>query len=43
LPLTNQPALNLDGRWLERFPPGQLEPADLYAAMLARRLAAGGR
>lgn len=43
LPLTNQPALNSDGRWQENFPPGHLQPADLHAAMLARRLAAGGR
>ena len=42
LPVTNQPVLNPDGRWQENILPGQLQPADLHAAMLARRLAAGG-
>ena len=39
LPISNAPALNPAGRWLEKFAPGQLEPADLHAAMLAKRLA----
>lgn len=32
--------LKPDGRWLEVIPPDQLQPANLYAAMLRRRLAA---
>ena len=43
LPVTNQPDLKPGGRWQEKCVPGQLQPADLHAAMLARRLAAGGR
>ena len=43
LSVTNHPTLNLDGRWQENFMPGQLQPADLHSAMLARRLATGGR
>jgi len=30
--------LDLDGKWFEAIPPDDLEPADLHAAQLARRL-----
>jgi hypothetical protein len=38
---TNAPAASdRDGIWLEPLPPGQLDPRDLHAAQLTRRLAA---
>jgi len=42
LPIQGLPALEANGRWLEQVPPGQLQPADLHAAMLAHRLGASG-
>ena len=43
LPMQGQQVLDANGRWLEQIPPGQLQPADLHAAMLARRLAQAGK
>jgi ribosomal protein L21E len=40
LPMRDPQILDVKGRWLETIPPGQVQPADLHAAMLAKRLAA---
>jgi hypothetical protein len=37
LPLRDPQALDLNGRWIEALAPGSVQPADLHAAMLARR------
>ena len=39
LPMSDPQMLDANGRWLENFSPGSLQPADLHAAMLAKRLA----
>ena len=39
LPMSDPPILDAQGRWQEDIPPGQLQPANLYSAMLAKRLA----
>ena len=39
LPMSDPQTLDANGRWLENFSPGQLQPRDLHAAMLAKRLA----
>jgi hypothetical protein len=39
LPLRDPQALDLNGRWIEALAPCSVQPADLHAAMLARRLA----
>ena len=38
LPISDPQILDPNGRWLEIFSPGQLQPRDLHAAMLAKRL-----
>lgn len=38
LPIRDPQVLDMNGRWLEKIAPGQLQPADLHAAMLAKRL-----
>ena len=43
LPMSDPQILDANGRWLENFSPGSLQPADLHAAMLAKRLAAQKR
>lgn len=40
IPVSGPRILDDKGRWLETIPPGQLQPADLHSAMLARRLGA---
>ncbi len=40
LPVSDPQTLSATGRWLERIPPDRLQPANLHAAMLARRLKA---
>ena len=39
LTMSDPPILDAQGRWQEDIPPGQLQPANLYSAMLAKRLA----
>ncbi len=43
LPINTPPILTASGKWLETIAPGKLQPPDLHAAMLARRLADAAR
>ena len=38
IPTNGTSILEADGRWFETIPPGQVQPANLYRAMLERRL-----
>jgi hypothetical protein len=42
VPVRDEPVMNLDDRWLEPLLPGRFQPANLYEAMLKKRLGHDG-
>ncbi|BCX46747.1 pectinlyase [Haloferula helveola] len=40
VPVKGDPVTDANGRWIEIFAPGELDPSDLHAAQMERRLAA---